>query len=461
MAATLDVSRSILETLASMPTSSSVPVYEQVIKELEEIFQKYDDSSSIMAEDDLVRIRVLTSKLLPAVDEVILLLENEVAELKHEIDAVEEELLGPILGGDHVGPPLPMSPKDNSSWEILNLPRTLSLTPSSSMVHGFVSGYKIELMSESLRQALSVGDNATDFIVNNADRIRNVDFRSHLRSGEVNGVNVTRLRESGVALDAMRVNVPLSFLQHVGVMGNVTVEKINGVPAEEFVTKDGTFAFDAPVQFMEGVMMKENVTVTSTLNDLDLSNVTLKMARVTGTKNFQTDLVFGHVNAEIVDSPRVTVSGVDFGDTVKKNESAIITGRKTFQGDLRVASGPVQARDVTAETVDGANVTDLFFGSLRKSPSGLQVVEGGFKIQTLKIENNLTTEGLTVLPRDDSVPYFMNFTRYLYYLCMAFLKIRCSHLFIFLVTFFELYFCIFLYSYICYCSVFFFLSLLY
>lgn len=46
-------------------------------------------------------------------------------------------------------------------------------------------------------------------------------------------------------------------------------------------------------------MMKENVTVTSTLNDLDLSNVTLKMARVTGTKNFQTDLVFGHVNAEM------------------------------------------------------------------------------------------------------------------------------------------------------------------
>lgn len=37
-------------------------------------------------------------------------------------------------------------------------------------------------------------------------------------------------------------------------MGNVTVEKINGVPAEEFVTKDGTFAFDAPVQFMVGII---------------------------------------------------------------------------------------------------------------------------------------------------------------------------------------------------------------
>lgn len=44
-------------------------------------------------------------------------------------------------------------------------------------------------------------------------------------------------------------------------------------------------------------MMKENATVTSTLNDLDLGNVTSKMARVTGAKNFQTDLVFGHVDA--------------------------------------------------------------------------------------------------------------------------------------------------------------------
>lgn len=49
------------------------------------------------------------------------------------------------------------------------------------------------------------------------DKIRDVDFRSHLHSGDVNGVNVTRLRESGVALDAARVNVSLTFLQHVEV----------------------------------------------------------------------------------------------------------------------------------------------------------------------------------------------------------------------------------------------------
>lgn len=33
----------------------------------------------------------------------------------------------------------------------------------------------------------------------------------------------------------------------------MTVEQINGVPAEEYVTKDGTFTFDAPVQFMVGI----------------------------------------------------------------------------------------------------------------------------------------------------------------------------------------------------------------
>ncbi|XP_042882139.1 uncharacterized protein LOC122259439 isoform X2 [Penaeus japonicus] len=409
MAATLEVARGILKTLSSLPTSNSTPVYERVVNELQELVLQYNGSSSSITpvtEDDLLRIRTLASELLPTVVEVILLLETEIAQLEDEIEAVEDELLGPILEGYHVGPPLPMSTSFNAPSEIQNL------LPSSSRVHGLVSGYKIELVASSLRQPFDVGDNVTEFLVNNMDKIRDVDFRSHLHSGDVNGVNVTRLRESGVALDAARVNVSLTFLQHVEVAGNVTAQSINGVPAGDYVTKDGMFVFGAPLQFVGGAMMKEDVTVTSTVNDVDLSNVTLRMAKVKGTKAFQTDLVFGHVDTESVNSPRVTVSGVRFRDTVKKNESAIITGSKTFLGNVEVKSGPVQAGDVTAETVDGSNVTDLIFGSLRKSLGDLQVIKGGFKIRSLKIEKNLSTRGFTVLPRDDSVPFFMNFTSF-------------------------------------------------
>ncbi|XP_069939792.1 uncharacterized protein [Cherax quadricarinatus] len=271
-----------------------------------------------------------------------------------------------------------------------------SLVPS--WVLGRVSGYKLE---DLVRQHDAVIARArhrpADYIASNMKRLRNIDFDGWLGVSVVNGVDVGRIQRHGLLLSVKTLPNTLTFSSTVTAAGEVKTGFINNLPAASYITLHGNHLLSLPLIFMNDMIVKGDVRIQSTVNNIDLvafNKSVLKTAR-SGDQVLISPVIFHNIAALSIDCETCRVAGVSLGDLVLLNEQTVITGRKRFQVVVGRGNG-VNVGDLEVDFINGVNITALFHHSLKKNPSDVQVVSGSMMVRQLVALRDFNSGGFTV-----------------------------------------------------------------
>ncbi|XP_071527825.1 uncharacterized protein [Panulirus ornatus] len=310
---------------------------------------------------------------------------------------------------DYYDPYLPTASVSTSVSTPSPSPSTPSVTPSTapmypsgewetgSWVLGLVAGYRLEDLQHFREVYYLATSQPIRYVVRHMGSIRNIILKSDLNVSVVNEVDVVRVDQHGLPTTTHSIPTSLVFKQPVSVSGEVTVERVNQVTATEYVTLTGDYVFTKVVTFKESVAVQGNVRVLSTVNNLDLAELRKRVALVTTEHQvFVSSVNFVNIATEGVDCEEGQVLGVSFKDFVLLNETALITGRKTFL-EVAVTEGEVHAADLTADVINGVNVNNLFYHSLRKNPVDVQVfLSSEVQLATLLVLQDFSTLGIEV-----------------------------------------------------------------
>ncbi|XP_071528664.1 uncharacterized protein [Panulirus ornatus] len=272
-----------------------------------------------------------------------------------------------------------------------------------SQVRGQVVGYRLRDLAQLAAQHLPVDLTPSEYIAANLASVRNMAFEDVLNVATVNGVDVRRVEDHGLSLSATTFDSSVAFIRHVTVVGDVRAARINGVSDAAYVTLAGQHVLLSSIVFQNTVSVTRRVAVVSTVNKVDLQAFSRSVALTNAASQvFSSSVAFVSVAAQSVECEVGQVAGVLVSDWVLLNQTAVITGKKTFL-EVEVREGEVQAGRVTADFIKGVSVNRLFTDSLRKNPGVPQVVSGNMQIDTLVVEEDLRTWGLTTLPSDGEV----------------------------------------------------------
>ncbi|XP_078607721.1 uncharacterized protein LOC144879805 isoform X1 [Branchiostoma floridae x Branchiostoma japonicum] len=211
----------------------------------------------------------------------------------------------------------------------------------------------------------------------------------------LNDIDIVQLAENAVMLEGdQSITGQKTFLSDIEVLGDLTVEGlVNGVDLADLADSVVTLSTDQVLEgdfiFMDDVeFLVDDVEISNTVNGVDLSQFAEEVVRmsdevITGTKTFSGDVVIlGHLEVE-------EVNGVDISDLANtvlyKSKPQILTGHKTFSDNFTCDN-----LDLVGDClIDGVDLSEAL------TLSGNHTVYGDVTFNnTVYINSSLTVDGL-------------------------------------------------------------------
>nr|XP_045588112.1 uncharacterized protein LOC123750026 [Procambarus clarkii]XP_045588119.1 uncharacterized protein LOC123750026 [Procambarus clarkii] len=265
---------------------------------------------------------------------------------------------------------------------------------SVSWVSGRVAGYRLENIA---RQHDVVHDKRRIMdLIGSSTRVRNLVLRARLSVSVVNGVEMSRVIHHALTLSATVLTIPLTFSAATEV-GELQAGYVNNMPAGSYLTLGGDHHLPRPLVFTESVVVRGQVVVSSTVNNLDLVDLGKSVVLTSGPPQvILTSVTFLNLSAVSVGCEVARLTGVLLRHLLTRAETAVITGKKRFLEEVIVRKGDVKTASFKVDLVTGVNITHLVTDSLRRSPGGVQVVSSSLQGTFLVVQQQLVSRGFTV-----------------------------------------------------------------
>ncbi|XP_066959541.1 uncharacterized protein [Macrobrachium rosenbergii] len=263
-------------------------------------------------------------------------------------------------------------------------------------VHGRVAKYDLKELSVLPSPLSPASATSLKYIDENMNKLSRVIIQGGLFVSAMNEVNAEYLTQHAVPVSRIRLYGNIHFRQKVVVVGDMKVERINDLMAENFVLCKGNPEFSLPVTFVKDIHIDGNVALTDLINDMDISSFSKRIV-LTNSRHIviEKDITFTNLKAERVNSRKIKISGVPLEKVVKKGEEFVLTGNKTFQS-LQVAdSTRISALDV--QYINDLNIPVMFRDSLWKNSDEQQMITYVGHLRTFHVNNSLTTRGISYL----------------------------------------------------------------
>ncbi|XP_045588093.2 uncharacterized protein [Procambarus clarkii] len=379
-----------------------------------EFAKRFSPMLSLAARDDLESLRALLPASTVKVTQVVTCFEL-MQRAMNSFPHVGETLGSPISSVDArrytTLPTTPSfltisvhrsTPEVPSSTQTTGAPSTgvtLTIPPSGapgSWVNGRVAGYDIGRLISYFSSHFLASDDPVQYIVTHMDKVRKLLMKS-LNVALVNQVDMIRVARHGLMLDANAIDFSITFSELVTVIGEVVVTGLlNKVEASHYVTLKGRHVFTQPLVFTSDVLVNGKMRLESMVNNIDLTTFARNVALTTNSsvvKTFLNPITFTNVAASRLECSECILTGVRLADLVLLNDTAMISGRKSFL-EVVVAGGVKMAR-LQVDFINRINVTALFLSSLRRNPGGVQVMTSAVRLKTLLVPGELATRGFT------------------------------------------------------------------
>ncbi|XP_050696832.1 uncharacterized protein LOC126985707 [Eriocheir sinensis] len=263
-----------------------------------------------------------------------------------------------------------------------------------------VSGYRLQDLENTVLEDLQQGFEAGQVIIGE------VTFEGQVRVTDVvlGGANITHILLNALPLQTTSISSTFIFEGPVKILGDTRITThLNEKRVELFALLAGTHIFTRSVSFTSDVVVEGNVLVATTVNGINLQELTLVLAlKDSGSLTITQDITLhspSFVGGLQLLSGGVVVDGIDLEDIVLADTDAVITGTKTFTS-VRVESSVSVGHVAVAQggQVDGVVLEDLFFGnSLRKTGTSTQHLVG--RSLAVVVASSVTGTGLGAFER--------------------------------------------------------------